>query len=132
MATREYMESQYYSPTLGGTVYEVTANMSTAAAASHIRKVATAADGDATPTVESVSYLLIPANTGATEITQLDSGEVNQQVTLVITSATNPSTITNAANFELSANWAPGLYDTITLFTTDGTTWIETSRSDNA
>lgn len=91
----------------------------------------TAADGDATPTVNAARYLLIPANTGATAITQLDGGVPGQQVTLVATSGTNTSTITDGGNFLLSANWAPNVDDTIALFTVNGTTWREISRSAN-
>ncbi len=93
----------------------------------------TAADGDATPTVLGADALLIPANTGATAITQLDNAVALQRVTLVATSATNPSTIADGGNFALAGGsaWAPGVGDTITLFTTNGTAWVEVSRSDN-
>lgn len=93
--------------------------------------VLTAADGDATPTVLGATHLLIPSNTGATAITQLDDAVSGQQVTIVATNATNPSTLADSGNFNLSAAWAPGVGDTITLFTTNGTAWVEVSRSDN-
>lgn len=93
--------------------------------------VLTATADDTTPTVLGATHLLIPANTGATAITQLDNAVSGQQVTLVATSATNPSTITDGGNFALSANWTPDVDDTITLFTANGTAWREISRSAN-
>lgn len=93
--------------------------------------IRTAADGDTTPTVGGARRLLIAANTAPTAITQLDDGVAYQEVTLVATSATNPSTLADSGNFNLSAAWAPGVGDTITLFTTNGTAWVEVSRSDN-
>jgi len=92
--------------------------------------VAASAD-DTTPTVAGARFLAIPANTGATAITQLDDAEAYQQVTIICTSGTNPSTITDGGNFSLSGNWTPGSGDTITLLTTDGTSWFEVSRSNN-
>jgi parallel beta-helix repeat protein len=93
--------------------------------------VRTAADGDTTPTVGGASTLLIAANTAPTAITQLDNGVAYQAVTLVATSATNPSTIADGGNFLLSANWTPDVDDTLTLFTVNGTTWYEICRSAN-
>jgi hypothetical protein len=75
--------------------------------------------------------ILIPANTVPTAITALDNAMIGQQVTLVTTSATNPSTIVDGGNFALSANWTPDINDTITLLTTNGTAWVEISRSAN-
>ena len=94
----------------------------------------TAAADDTTPSVAGCEVLLIPANTGATEITQLDGSAAYQKVTLICTSATNPSTLADGATFILSANWAPGIDDTITLFTVNGgasAVWREVCRSDN-
>jgi hypothetical protein len=55
-------------------------------------------------------------------------------VILICTSATNPPTIADGATFILSANWSPGVDDTITLFTVNGgasAVWREVCRSDN-
>jgi len=78
-----------------------------------------------------VTHLLLPANTGATAITQLDDAVAGQQVTLVWTSPTNPSTISDAGNFNLSAAFTPTVDDTLTLFTVNGTAWREIARSQN-
>jgi hypothetical protein len=53
--------------------------------------ILTAAADDATPSVRMATHLLIPSNTGATAITQLDDSVAGQQVTIVLTNATNPS-----------------------------------------
>lgn len=92
--------------------------------------VAAAAD-DTTPSVSGATVLALPANTGATEITQLDDGDDYQIVTLICTSGTNPPTITDGGNFSLSANWTPGAGDTLQLLKTNTTTWYEVSRSNN-
>jgi len=95
---------------------------------------ATATADDTTPSVEGIEVLLIPANTGATAITQLDGSAAYQKVILICTSATNPPTIADGATFLLSANWAPNIDDTITLFTVNGgasAVWREISRSAN-
>ena len=132
MATRGYMESQNYDVTLGGVVYNVTVDIGTGSYAPALHFSDTATADDTTPTVQGVSILYLPANTGATAITQLDDGAADQIVVLVCTSDTNSPTIANSGNFELSAAWAPGVNDTLTLLTADGSTWLETSRSNNA
>jgi hypothetical protein len=91
----------------------------------------TATADDTTPSVIGTKVILIPANTVPTAITALDNAMIGQQVTLVTTSATNPSTIVDGGNFALSANWTPDINDTITLLTTNGTAWVEISRSAN-
>jgi len=94
----------------------------------------TAADGDATPSVYSARHMLIPANTAPLAITQLDFGAAGQMITLICTSATNPPTIADSGNFKLTAAWAPGIDDTITLFTNvahPSSVWIEIGRTDN-
>lgn len=96
--------------------------------------VGTAAADDTTPSVGGIEVLLIPANTVPTAITQLDSAGAGQMVTLIATSSTNPPTIADGATFLLSANWAPSIDDTITLFTANGgasAVWREISRSAN-
>ena len=92
---------------------------------------ATAAADDTTPSVANINVLKIGANTGGTTITQLDGAIAGQVVTIIITSATNSSQISNGGNFKLSANFTPNADDTLTLYTSDGTTWYELSRSAN-
>ena len=92
---------------------------------------ATAAADDTTPSVANINVLKIPANTTATAITQLDDAIAGQVVTIIITSGTNPSRITDGGNFKLSATFAPNIDDTLTLYTSNGTTWHELSRSAN-
>ena len=129
MATTEYMTSQTYSATIGGVVYNVSASLGAVASAAW--PAATAAADDTSPTVLGVNILYLPANTAATVITQLDGGVSNQVVTLICTSSTNSSTITNGGNFLLSASWSPQVNDTLLLTTANGTTWRELARSNN-
>ena len=101
-----------------------------------INGMATATADDATPSVRGIRALLIPSNTGATAITQLDDSVPGQQVTIVLTNATNPSTIADSATFMLAAGaaWGGSIDDTITLFTVNGgasAVWREISRSAN-
>ena len=96
-----------------------------------IEQTATAAADDTTPSVKGIRTLLIPTNTIATAITQLDDGVANQTVRIILTSATNPSTIADSGNFKLSAAFTPTIDDHIQLFTTNGTTWTEDFRSAN-
>ena len=93
--------------------------------------VLTAAADDTTPVVTGATHLLLPANTGATAITQLDDAYPGQQVTLVWTSATNPSTIADSGNFNLAGAFTASVDDTLTLFTVDGTNWREVARAQN-
>jgi hypothetical protein len=79
---------------------------------------------------------LIPSNTGATAITQLDDSVAGQQVTIVLTNATNPSTIADSATILTAGNaaWGGSIDDTITLFTANGgasAVWREICRSAN-
>ena len=89
------------------------------------------ADGDATPSVAAGSVWTTPANTAPTVITDLDDPTAGQIVTICIGSATNPSTIADAGNFNLSAAWNPGIDDCITLYVQADNDYIEISRSDN-
>jgi len=91
----------------------------------------TAAADDTTPSVANINVLKIGANTGGTAITQLDGAIAGQVVTIIITSGTNSSTIADSGNFKLSAAFNPNVDDTLTLYTSDGTTWYELSRSAN-
>lgn len=94
-------------------------------------KVVTMADGDTTPDISGGDIFISQANTGATEITDLDNPAVGQIVTIIVGSATNPPTITDGGNFKLSAGWSPNLDDTIQLFVKADNYYIELSRSAN-
>ena len=91
----------------------------------------TIADGDATPDVDSCVVLTTSANTGATEITDLDNPVVGGIYLLIGGSATNSSTITDGGNFALSANWTASVDETLTLFVQADNDYIEVSRSTN-
>ena len=91
----------------------------------------TSAADDTTPSVLNARILYLPANTGATAITQLDDGLPDQVITLIMTSSTNSATIADSGNFRLSAAWSPDVDDTLTLTTDDGATWREIARSAN-
>jgi hypothetical protein len=91
----------------------------------------TTASNDVTPTVRGATTLVAGANGSPTAITQLDNGVAGQVVTIMANSSLNPPTIADSGNFMLSAAWNPGLTDTITLMTPDGSTWYEIARSDN-
>jgi hypothetical protein len=90
----------------------------------------TAAADDTTPTVAGLRTLVLPANTGATAITQLDNAVDGQVVTLVCNSSTNSPTIADSGNFALSAAWTPAQHDTLTVVSA-GAVWREVSRSTN-
>lgn len=93
--------------------------------------VKTATADDTTPSVDGATVLLLPDNTGATAITQLDTAVAGQEVRLIVTGSTNTPTMADGGNFNLSAAWAPGTGDTLTLVTSNGTAWYETARSNN-
>ena len=86
---------------------------------------------DPAPSVGNVEILKFLAGSGTTVISQLEDGVPNQTVTLVCLVDANPPKIFDGGKFKLSADWIPGLDDTLTLFTNTGTEWIEVSRSDN-
>ena len=94
---------------------------------------ATATADDVTPDVANVNVLKIGANTTGTVITQLDGGIAGQVMVLIGTSATNSSTIADGgANFKLNGStWTADVDETLVLYTSNGTTWIELSRSAN-
>jgi hypothetical protein len=91
----------------------------------------TIADGDATPDISGGEIFITSANTGATEITDLDNPTIGQVITIMGGSDTNASTITDAYPFVLSAGWTAGLWDTLTLFVQSATRFVEISRSVN-
>ena len=94
---------------------------------------ATAAADDTTPSVANINVLKIPANTTGTTITQLDDAIAGQVVIIIGTSASNSSQISDGGNFKLvgSSAFTADVDDSITLYTSNGTTWIELSRSVN-
>ena len=97
-----------------------------------ILKEATAAADDVTPTVANVNVLKIGSNTCGTAITQLDDALSGQMMILIGTSATNSSTIADSGNFKLNGStWTASVDETLVLYTSNGTTWIELSRSAN-
>lgn len=96
-----------------------------------LKAACTIADGDATPDVAGCSVMITSANTGPTEITDLDNPVVGSIIMLIGGSATNSSTISDAANFALSAAWTAGLDDILILYVQADNDYIEISRSDN-
>lgn len=86
---------------------------------------------DPTPSVGNVEIMKFLAGSGSAVITQLKDGVPNQTVTLVCLGGTNFPKIYDGGNFNLSADWVPGIDDTLTLFTNTGAEWIEVSRSNN-
>lgn len=92
---------------------------------------ATQTDDDTTPSVNGVSVLVTIDNTSPTAITQLDNAVAGQVITIIGAGGTNPATIADSGNFNLSAAWSGGADDALTLVTPDGSTWYETGRSTN-
>ena len=86
---------------------------------------------DTTPRVDGGNIFITGANTGSTAITQLENGAAGQIVILTCNSSGTTPTIADGGNFVLSAAWEPGVTDTLTLFTTNGTTWREIARTNN-
>ncbi len=84
-----------------------------------------------TPSVSQLSLFDAGDNVGATAITALDDGIPGQRVVIINTGTTNPITIADSGNFDLSAAWIPNANDMIELITVDGTLWRELSRSAN-
>ena len=91
----------------------------------------TATANETTPTVFEMSTLKFGANTTATAVTALEDGAADQAIRLICTSDTNSVTIADGGNFRLSGSWAPGVNDTLSLYTISGTIWVETARSNN-
>ena len=85
------------------------------------------ADADTTPSVRGVNYLEI-TNSGATNITNFDDGELGQ--VLVLRFRDGNTTITNNMYLAGAANYNPGVNDTVTLVNRSGN-WEELARSNN-
>lgn len=96
-----------------------------------IETVVTMDDGDATPDISAGNVFVSQANTGATEITDLDNPTVGQIVTIICGDAGNAPTITDGGNFALSAAWNSTLDDVLVLFVQADNDYIEISRSVN-
>jgi hypothetical protein len=94
------------------------------------RAPAIATADDATPTVLNIDVLNLPANAGPLAITNLDNAVNGQVVTLITNSAVNTPTIADAGNFRLTAGWAPGIGDTLTVVLV-GAVWYEIMRANN-
>ena len=76
-------------------------------------------------------WLTTSANTGATEITDLDNPQVGAQYCIIGGSATNSSTITDGGNFALSSGWTAAVDDVLCLYVQADNDYIEISRVDN-
>jgi hypothetical protein len=89
-------------------------------------------DDDNTPRVDGGNIFTTGDMNGASvKITQLVNGTSGQMVIITVADSGTAPEIDDGGNFLLSANWAPASHDTLTLFTKNGTTWREISRSDN-
>lgn len=113
------------------TNYAIQATGTTYLNGSEKHKTCTIADGDATPSVLGCTILTTSANTGATEITDLDDPVVGSIVYLVGGSATNSSTITDGGNFNLSAGWTAALDDVLILYVQADNDYLELGRVNN-
>jgi hypothetical protein len=89
--------------------------------------VATAADGDTTPTVKGYDAINVN-NTSPTSITDFDDGCVGQRLTVICLEAN--TTIVDGGSLLLAGNLACSTNDTITLVRR-GSSWYEQSRSVN-
>ncbi len=76
------------------------------------------------------AYLKL-AGSQLTVITSLDDGVLYQTVTLVCLGTEGSVRINDGGSFKLSGDWTPSRDDTLTLFTNDGSNWIEVCRSNN-
>lgn len=90
---------------------------------------ATAADGDATPAVNSLTELLV-ANTGATTITDFDDGVAGQSIRVHINDANTGISSSSELNLGAAGNYTAQAGGALFAFyTPDGATWYEVSRS---
>lgn len=96
-----------------------------------VQAAGTIADGDATPSVAGGNLFTTSANTGATEITDLDDPVAGQVLTICGGSDTNSSTITDGGNFALSGNFTAALDDCITLLVQADNDYVELNRVNN-
>jgi hypothetical protein len=92
---------------------------------------ATIADGDATPSVSGAYFHTTSANTGATEITDLDNVTAGAHYVLCGGSATNATTIADSGNFNLTAAITLTTDTCITLYVQADNDYLELSRAVN-
>lgn len=86
---------------------------------------------DATPDVAGCAFMVTSANTGATEITDLDNPVVGSIVYLLGGSATNSSTISDAGSFNLRNTWTADLDDVLILYVQADNDYVEIGRVNN-
>ena len=91
----------------------------------------TIAANDATPSVAGGNIFTTSANTGATEITDLDDCTAGQTVTIIGGSDTNSSTIADGGNFNLSGAWTAAADDVLILYVQADNDYLEIGRVDN-
>ena len=92
----------------------------------------TIADGDATPSVSSGNVFITSANTGATEIIDLDDPTVGQIIYIIGGSASNPSTIQDTGKFALSGStFTASVDEVLILYVVADNDYVELSRSTN-
>lgn len=91
----------------------------------------TMAADDVTPSASGCYWMTSQANTGATAITDIDDPVVGSTICLVVGDASNPPSVADSGNFNLSAAWSPGLDDVLCLYVQADNDYIEVSRSDN-
>ena len=96
-----------------------------------IQKVQTLAADDTTPDISGGNIFITSGNTGATVITDLDNPKAGQVIMLVGGSNSNPSTIADSGNFNLSAAWTASLDDVLILLVVADNDYIELGRVDN-
>ena len=86
-------------------------------------------DNTATPSVSGHSLFALNAENAT--ITDLTNG-VAGQIIHILAVDNNANAMTDSGNLKLNGTWAPtALFQTITLWCFDGTTWLELSRSTN-
>jgi len=94
-----------------------------------LKSVVTIPADDTTPDVSTGNVYITSANTGATEITDLDNPAVGAIIIIIGGSDTNSSTITDGGNFNLQSTWTASLDESITLYVQADNDYIELSRS---
>ncbi len=85
--------------------------------------------GSAAPTVSSKNMYKLASSSGTTTITDFTGGLAGQMLLLRAQDANTD--ITDGGNLTLNGNFVGDANDTILLYTHNGTTWFELSRSAN-
>ena len=91
----------------------------------------TLGDGDLTPDVTGGLVFNTQANTGATAITTFDGAVAGQVIVIIGTSATNPTTIADGGNFNLTAAFTAAVDSVLGLYCQGTDDFIELFRSVN-